>query len=811
MAGPSGLYMPPPPQEMKASRKSARRAKSNIPPPQPVFPPVPPTAPEAPIHPIPYNNSGPSWHHKPGPILPEGWIPDADDEGHIDIPPAHEIHPSPLLVNNDLGERSQHPVIPNAPLPKTPKHRAGSQPTASYTPMVIPEDHYYDEDDEDDEIDIPIMHEPVFDPLAVRTPAHYGRPLSVIPELSPEYQPPPIPDAPLPSARHSTRSRHSQPYYRHEQDDHSATVSVESGADASVHRSIWRRPSSLTPTSPAPPVVQQHVQDDPRTPPPPIVPSAQIPVTPISPESVPPLPKKTRADRRRDREVEHARDQAWEREERERNRQGRERERLQRDEQQMELDRKMQEQRAREAYETERLQARESKEREREERRRERERKDSERERKEKEKDLKEQERERRYREREKNRDRDRTERRRSYNPTPAAPIVPPNPIVAPSPAPETSPHESVAPHVSIGRVPLSEDRQITFPMPHIVSPPKQIVGGPGVIVDGPSIIVEGPSTMVDGPSRFVDGPSRIVGGHSSIGGGPTRIGGGPTRIGEGPGRIGEGPSRIGDGPSRIGEGPSRIGDGPSRIGEGPSRIGEGPAHIGEGPLHIGEGPTYIAKPSERIVPPIIPPPPIPDGHYAPYSPMSGPGSAGTEPRRRPYSYAPATSATPVTPRSQPSQPPSIPSMKMPTPEPWNDPENPRRRQDADEAAINAYVRAVEQARKLQAGEEDDEEDEESVQRYMKAKFGDMGGNHSDNDNDNDNDNDLEEESSSGHLSPESESQSSSEMTESTMSDPRHPDDPYYRPDDAQSRASVPTIILNSPVCLLVHLSFYRY
>ncbi|KAH7335109.1 hypothetical protein B0J17DRAFT_719670 [Rhizoctonia solani] len=730
IAGPSGIHMPPPPQDMKASRKSARRAKSNVPPPQPVFPPPP--APEAPIHPIPYNNGLASpWHHKPPPILPEGWIPEADDEGHIDIPPAHEIHPSPLLMNGDLNERSQHPVVPSAPLPKTPKHRAGSHPTVPYTPMVIPTDDYYD-DDEDDEIEIPIAHEPSFDPLAVRTPAHYGRPLSVIPELSPEYNPPAIPDAPLPSARQSTRSGHSHPQYRHEEyREYSPTESMESASQ--VHRPpIRRRPSTITPTSPAPPVVQQHVADDPRTPPPPIVPNAQIPATPISPESVPPVPRKTKADRQKAREAEQAREQAWEKEERERVRQGRERQRAERERQQQELDRKIQEQRARETYEVERQQERERKEREREERHRERERRDSERARREQAKELKEQEREQKYREREKNRDR--TERRRSYNPTPAAPIVPPNPIVAPSPAPETSPHESNAP--PLNRPPLSEDRQITFPMPHLVSPPAQIVGGP-VIVDGPSRIVEPPTMIVEPPTRIVDGPSRI-------GGGPTRIGTGPTHI-----------------------------------GAGPTHIGEGPGYIGEGPTHIGEGPTYVARPSERIVPPIIPPPPIPDGHYNPYSPMSGPGSAGTEAKRRSYNYAPANSATPITPHTQPGQPSS---MKMPTPEPWNDPANPRRRGDADEAAISAYVRAVEQARKLQAGEEDDEEDEESVQRYVKNKFGDMSGNHTDSEEE-------ESEEESEESEEETESQSSSEMTESTASDPR----------DNQSRASVPTIILNSP------------
>ncbi|CEL61673.1 GA28568 gene product from transcript GA28568-RA [Rhizoctonia solani AG-1 IB] len=715
VAGPSSLHIPQATHEMKASRKSSRRAKSNIPPPQPTFSSAPPTAPEAPIHPVPHNNALASpWHHKSGATFPESWIPEADDEGHIFLPPAHEIQPSPRAVDNELGERFLHPIVPNAPVPKTPKHRAGSQPTAPYTPMVFPDD--YSEDYSDD-MDIPIADRPDFDPMVVRTPAHYGRPLSVIPELSPENQAPPIPEAPLPSGRYSTRSKYSQPTYRQESDDRSATISVESGAgDASVHRSIRRRPSSITPTSPAPPVVQQHVPDDPRTPPPPIVPNAIIPVGPISPEPVPPVPRKTKADRQRAREAERAREEAWEMEERERVRQERAQELSERERQQQELDRRIQEQRARAAHDIERQQERERKEREREERHRERERRDGERARKEKEREQKEQEKERRHRERDL---RNRTERRRGYNPTTTAPIVAPNPVVSPSPGPETSPHEPTS------RIPLSEDRQITFPMPHVVPPPEQIVGPPTMIVEPPSMIVGGPSRIVEGPSRIVEGPSRIVGG--------------PT----------------------------------TRIGEGPSQIGERPlTSIGEGLSQVVEGPSYVARPSEKIViPRIVPPPSIPDDHYTPYSPISisGPASASTDPRRRSYGYAPATSATPVTPRTQPAP------MKMPSPEPWHDPDNPRRRANADEAAINAYVRAVEQARKLQAGEDDDEEDEE-VQRQMKAKFGDLSGNHSDEDENNeDNSEDMTSEDSESGTELSESTVSGSQQHDSTNGDSYHP------------------------------------
>lgn len=238
-AGPSTLVQPPqgPPPESKSSRKH-RRPKVNVPPPQPVFPP-PET--ESPIHPIPYNNGLASpWHHKPTPILPEGWIPDATGpDGRITLPPAHEIHPSPLLVNTDLEfGRSQHPVVPNAPFsaaPKTPKHRAGSQPTTPYTPLSFSPD-------------VPVALDPPFDPLVPRTPAHYGRPLSVIPEASqsgsPERQPI-VAEAPLPRSRHSgsSRPKYSQAHTRQDSDDRSASISVESFGGTGDVVSEARKPS----------------------------------------------------------------------------------------------------------------------------------------------------------------------------------------------------------------------------------------------------------------------------------------------------------------------------------------------------------------------------------------------------------------------------------------------------------------------------------------------------------------------------------------------------------------------------------------
>ncbi|KAG9082428.1 hypothetical protein FS749_006848 [Ceratobasidium sp. UAMH 11750] len=295
-AGPSILVQPrqpPPPKPKQPSRSKSRRPKTNIPPPQPVFPP--PVA-EAPIHPIPYNNAfAPPWHHKPTPILPEGWIPETTEDGKISLPPAHEIHPSPLVVNTDLGtgyERSQHPVTPNKPLnaaPKTPKHRADSQPLAQYSPMT------FLSDDES-----PIVHDLPFDPLVPRTPAHYGRPLSVIlcesPTGSPEQasldlpfdpllprtpehygrplsvvsvgsqtgSPEPVPvvaEAPLPRTSRHWSSRPPRLGMNHLQNSDEPSVEVERGmvggagpGDASKARksSRWRKWFGIS--SPVPPV-----------------------------------------------------------------------------------------------------------------------------------------------------------------------------------------------------------------------------------------------------------------------------------------------------------------------------------------------------------------------------------------------------------------------------------------------------------------------------------------------------------------------------------------------------------------------------
>jgi hypothetical protein len=54
--------------------------------------------------------------------------------------------------------------------------------------------------------------------------------------------------------------------------------------------------------------------------------------------------------------------------------------------------------------------------------------------------------------------------------------------------------------------------------------------------------------------------------------------------------------------------------------------------------------------------------------------------------------------------------------MKIPSPEPWREPNDPPRLSDANEAAICAHIRAVEEFRKLQLGE-DDEEEEKEIQR----------------------------------------------------------------------------------------------
>ncbi|CAE6472714.1 unnamed protein product [Rhizoctonia solani] len=106
-----------------------------------------------------------------------------------------------------------------------------------------------------------------------------------------------------------------------------------------------------------------------------------------------------------------------------------------------------------------------------------------------------------------------------------------------------------------------------------------------------------------------------------------------------------------------------------------------------------------------------------------------------------------------------------------PTLESWNDLENPRRREGADEAATSAYVNVVEQAGKLQAGRDNDE-NEESVQPEF-----DMSKNYPGDD--------VEEKDTNEQLSEESTLQSSSEPTEGNTSD--------------QPDTGVPTITLNSP------------
>ncbi|KAG8715475.1 hypothetical protein FRC09_016590 [Ceratobasidium sp. 395] len=120
-ADPSILLRPPkPPSESKQSHKS-RKPKASTPSPQSTS--SLPLA-EAPIRPAPYNNGLQSpFHHMPVPIMPEGWIPEKTEDGKIHLPPAHEIHPSPLMVNRNPGEP---PVAPTpsiiAPTP-IPAHR----------------------------------------------------------------------------------------------------------------------------------------------------------------------------------------------------------------------------------------------------------------------------------------------------------------------------------------------------------------------------------------------------------------------------------------------------------------------------------------------------------------------------------------------------------------------------------------------------------------------------------------------------------------------------------------------------------------
>lgn len=150
-----------------------------------------------------------------------------------------------------------------------------------------------------------------------------------------------------------------------------------------------------------------------------------------------------------------------------------------------------------------------------------------------------------------------------------------------------------------------------------------------------------------------------------------------------------------------------------TRIGEGPARIGEGPATIGPETAHINKGLSRIPS---RFVPPIIvdrPPPPIPNDSYSPYSSTTSTGT-GTASKHWSYGYAAATPVTPVNQR---------PAMLMPSLAPRNDPDDPRnnpsarRRANVEDAATSAYARALEQARKLAAGEDDDEEEEEEIRR----------------------------------------------------------------------------------------------
>ncbi|KAG8704061.1 hypothetical protein FRC08_002479 [Ceratobasidium sp. 394] len=197
------------------------------------------------------------------------------------------------------------------------------------------------------------------------------------------------------------------------------------------------------------------------------------------------------------------------------------------------------------------------------------------------------------------------------------------------------------------------------------------------------------------------------------------------------------------------------------------------------------------------MLPPIIvdqsivdrPPPPIPSEHYLPSPSNINGNTNGNERTSRRYSYTPATPATPVT-----SQPPPVPApMTMPTPEPWRDPDNPRRHGNPDDAAMMAHVRALEEARKLADGEVD-EEDEESMQRYVMSKFGDQSGQNHD---------DTESESKTSTEETESTSESSSTASERDHYVPSQSDRDLYYPNrdrDNQSRGtSVPAITVNSP------------
>ncbi|QRW03216.1 hypothetical protein RhiLY_02215 [Ceratobasidium sp. AG-Ba] len=134
----------------------------------------------------------------------------------------------------------------------------------------------------------------------------------------------------------------------------------------------------------------------------------------------------------------------------------------------------------------------------------------------------------------------------------------------------------------------------------------------------------------------------------------------------------------------------------------------ECPSRVGNGPSGTTDGQSYNTVDSAAIN---LNPPSILKNHYpSSFSQNAATnGQSGYGPR-----YIGATASTTI------AQPP----MKMPSPEPWRNPEQPPpRRGNPDDAAMMAHVRALEEARKLQEGDIDDS-DEESIQRYVTSKFG---------------------------------------------------------------------------------------
>ncbi|CCO35165.1 hypothetical protein RSOLAG1IB_11644 [Rhizoctonia solani AG-1 IB] len=143
---------------------------------------------------------------------------------------------------------------------------------------------------------------------------------------------------------------------------------------------------------------------------------------------------------------------------------------------------------------------------------------------------------------------------------------------------------------------------------------------------------------------------------------------------------------------------------GPNCIEEGPSRKGEYPSHI-EGDL------PYMTRPSDNtMLPQSITPLAVSSNHHILYSHANESRDAIVDPILDSYHYVPLTPANPMSLHEQ-----STP-MDMASPEPWNKPNDPPRRLGANKAAICAHIRAVEQFRKLQLGEDDDEEEME-IQR----------------------------------------------------------------------------------------------